>query len=528
MCKRIISIVLALIFVIMLVPMKNVYAEYEDYEDVYIPPGYSYYGAWRWAVNDKFYIGYFTSSPYVNGTEMMYSYADGGNAENIKTCLNYKLYGGSCLYYKFDSYEDMVLGLSSSDACSRLSVSTNSSTGYMRLTAYPDVYFSNFSVSSGDCIFNENRYSAKLIDTYLGRNNNNSGYLVGAVVGSHDVSGFSEWFLNENKVNDLVNIGFSVSTDKVNDIIAWWDKYGGSTYAIGLGLPSLITITAINNLSITLVERVVYTLDSLYLQYLNYKKTQDIVLITPDNITHPHHRNPDIDYDLTVDKDGDTDIIVILREILRVLINLPSDISTYFNYIELYLDAILIDFNRILDSNINNIIDFDDINLNIDNINKICNDLTIKISDIIDIIDLLPDLPENVVDDYISKIDLLYEVKPEDNPILEFDNKISEKFPIIEQTQQIVSLEQFISEENRTPLITMKNPALLLDGDKSNDILLSDSTNTTTDITLIDFSEFDDILEVFKNILAFFIVLGYGHWLINFIPKLLAGYNESD
>lgn len=358
MKKRILSFFLAVaITLTVFVPVPALVSAdtYIPYEDVYIPDGYQYYGAWRWAINNKFYIGYFNSSPYVNGTEMMYSYADGGNPENVKTALNYKLYGGKCLYYKFDSYEDMVIALSSADACLRLCSSTNSSTGYMRLTAYPDVYFSNFSIDSGDCVFNENLYSSKLIDTYLGRDSNNSGYWVGAVVGSHDVSGFSDWFLRENKVNDLVNIGFSVTTDKVNEVINWWDKYGASSFSISIGLPALITITAINNLSLSLVERVVYTLDSLYLQYKNYCNSQDLGLIDPNknnNVHMPHHRVPvsdDSEYDLTTDSDDDDTIISILREILRTLIYLPSDISSYLSYIQTYLDAILIDFNRLLD-----------------------------------------------------------------------------------------------------------------------------------------------------------------------------------
>ena len=430
MKKRIFSFFLAFTILLSIIVPISVSADYIQFEDVYVPEGYSYYGAWRWSINDKFYIGYFTSSPYVDGTEMMYSYSDGGNPENVRTALNYKLYGGKCLYYKFDSYEDMVIALSSAEACQRLCSSSNSSTGYMRLTAFPDVYFSNFSIDSGDCVFNENLYSSKLIDTYLGRDSNNSSYWVGAIVGSHNVSGFTEWFLLENKINDLVNIGFSTTTDKVEDVIGWWDKYGATPYSISIGLPSLISITALNNLSISLVERVVYTLDSLYLQYKNYCNTQDIVLIDPsDNSMMPHHRLPvsdDSDYTLTTDFEDDDIIISLLREILRTLIYLPSDIYNYLGYLETYLDAILIDFNRL-------IVYIDSLPDHISS--SIYNFFVTPITDIITAINNIDggsDVIVDITDNSKDEVNLFF-----DDWATKFDTTLSNKFPILSQLQEL-------------------------------------------------------------------------------------------
>lgn len=345
---------------------------------------------------------------------------------------------------------------------------------------------------------------------------------------------FMEWFIANNKIEYLIGNGINVSLDHVSYLFDWWNNYGDNPITIALNLPKLLSNVNVISWDVSLAKRMVDCFENLYLQYqeyvakLAYGETRPVQGSTN---YMPHHRKENSDDTIVTDTEEDTTLIIILREIVRILIDLPESIRLAFVNVENRLNAVLVNMNNIvmyLDMLPDYIANSITNNLNIDDINLKIDDISIKISDLIDIFDVFPDIPQNIIDDYIDNIDVLYEVEPENNPIVEFEDKITEKFPIIEQSQQIISIEQFISEENKTPLITMKNPALLFDSDKSNDILLADSNNTSNEITVFDFSKFDDVLDVIKNVLAFFIIIGFGHWLINYIPKLLAGYNESD
>lgn len=127
----------------------------EEVTDVaYIPEGYNYYIAHKWGYNDYYYIGYYKEVPVIDG-----EHTDGGSY------ISYKL-NGSCLYYKFESFNDLQAFLYTGST--KLAVSSSVTNTFMRVDKEnTNFIYSNFDIkfSTGETYYTTNTFTNK--DSYF-------------------------------------------------------------------------------------------------------------------------------------------------------------------------------------------------------------------------------------------------------------------------------------------------------------------------------------------------------------------------
>lgn len=174
--------------------------------------------------------------------------------------------------------------------------------------------------------------------------------LYGIDVRDIDKQGFLQWFVSNNKIDDIKDCGLNIGNDRIEYLFDFWNKYKGHPLKMLSNLPILCFQLGLTSITYDCITSVAHRLDDLYLeyeQYLSKNASKQIEYKGP----HPHWRKTDdreADYTLTTDTTEDDTLISLLREILRTLIVMPEQISSYFSYLSVYFDSILIDFNRLL------------------------------------------------------------------------------------------------------------------------------------------------------------------------------------
>lgn len=174
---------------------------------------------------------------------------------------------------------------------------------------------------------------------------------VGIKIIDVDVSSFTEWIIENKRYQDILDCGLNVAQDKINYLVDWWSHYSNSTLSMVLHLPQLVANINIVDIDISLISSVCSCIDNLYIEYKNYLADMERKKIQYDHSYWPGHLtddNGDKDYTYVTDTDEDDVYTSLLREILRTISTLPDLIATKISYIQTYLDAILIDFNRLL------------------------------------------------------------------------------------------------------------------------------------------------------------------------------------
>lgn len=162
---------------------------------------------------------------------------------------------------------------------------------------------------------------------------------------------FIEWFISNNKIDYLISNGIDVSVEHVSYLFDWWNAYGDNIVTITLNLPKLISNINIINWDINLAKRLVDCFENLYIQYqeyvakLAYGETRPVQGSTN---YMPHHRRDDTDDTLVTDTEEDTTVVILLREIVRLLIDLPESIRLSFVSFENRLNAIITNMNNII------------------------------------------------------------------------------------------------------------------------------------------------------------------------------------
>lgn len=264
--------------------------------------------------------------------------------------------------------------------------------------------------------------------------------LYGIDVRDIDKQGFLQWFASNNKIDDIKDCGLNIASENVEYLFDFWNKYKGHPLKMLANLPFLCFHLGLTSITYDCITSVAHRLDDLYLEYEQYllkNASQQIEYKGP----HPHWRNTDdseADYTLTTDTTEDDTLISLLREILRTLIVMPEQISIYFSYLSVYLDSILIDFNRLLyfiDSLPSYIADSmqikftDDIQTIIDAINNISVDVPETPDTTINV--EIPDAKQTEVNLFFSDWNT------------RFTNKINEKVPVIGQLSELFNDEFF-------------------------------------------------------------------------------------
>lgn len=121
----------------------------------FIPEGYKYYICQQWERNGDYYIGFFKSFPVM--THDLYR-------EGLSSYYFYHVYASDSsnpLYYRFDSYDDMIGYLITNDSNSFEFVYEVNDTSYMRINSTSDkMFFCNFDFvfDDGELYFSRNPY----------------------------------------------------------------------------------------------------------------------------------------------------------------------------------------------------------------------------------------------------------------------------------------------------------------------------------------------------------------------------------
>lgn len=309
-----------------------------------------------------------------------------------------------------------------------------------------------------------------------------------------DKQAFIDWIITNNKHLLFVDYGISTSSDYVEDLINLYES--NNPVEFFSRIPSFLIDNQSIFSSVEVARGLFNLLDNLYQEYKLSQVSQIKQVDTNSNLL-PHHRI-DSSTDIYIENATDTIDIKILRDILKTLIQTPYTIYILFdNYL----------FN--LSSNISLIADY--------------------ISQLPDYLSTLQynkfaPLLENIGGDSIENItnyniQNLYTLNDEHNPLLNLEVNINNKFPIINQTNNLVDFDNYIVDSPTAPVFTMKKPTI------SNDMKI---ISTEEEIIFADFSKLSTFATIVKSIISVFFLFYFIKWLQNYIPKLLAGYNETD
>lgn len=368
MKKRILSFFLAVVIMFtVFVPVPDLV--FATTEDIFLPPDNS--------VNSLITVGLSVDKDYYNNISMqykdIYKKVVAEIREHIITVDSFNYSGDHYQVYipfiDIDDYEcelvvtNFELNWTMESGVLKLIPSTTSTQYSIYYIGFDSDY--NYMNHYGD-YSNVKRYAGSTEITFLpdfydiafpSDSEEESGRhkLYGVLVGQKvDKLGFFDWFEENNKIDYVKSCGFNLALSQIEFIIDWWAEYGSSPLRIVLGLPSLISKINIISWDISLATELVNIFDALYLEYQEYLKKDEreaIELQYPNGTLMPHHRtenyNPEDDK-LSTDLEDDDIIVSLLRDIRKILMYLPQDIATHLSYIETYLDAILIDFNRLL------------------------------------------------------------------------------------------------------------------------------------------------------------------------------------
>ena len=134
--------------------------EVEEERDIeltgFIPDGYSYYFCHQWDSNDDYYIGFYKSVPIMEKRTHIF----GG----ISYYKMFESDGSNPLYYRFDTYDDMIAYLVLNDASNVDYVYDRNYIEHMYINLSSErMLYSNFDVafSDGDLYYSKNAYTEK-------------------------------------------------------------------------------------------------------------------------------------------------------------------------------------------------------------------------------------------------------------------------------------------------------------------------------------------------------------------------------
>lgn len=174
--------------------------------------------------------------------------------------------------------------------------------------------------------------------------------LYGVNVNEVDKVGFLQWLQEFNKIEEIRDTGLNIANDKLTYLLDFWIKYKGRPLSMLANAPSLLWEINLTSITFDTITSFSSCLDNLYLQYQNYlserNSAEKVGILNPANL--PHHQRSISDTSLITDDVSDTTDISLLRDILRQIILLPDEISNNFGYLSVYLDGILVDFDRLL------------------------------------------------------------------------------------------------------------------------------------------------------------------------------------
>lgn len=313
-----------------------------------------------------------------------------------------------------------------------------------------------------------------------------------------DKQGFIDWIIENQKYMVFADYGITTATQYVDDIIDLYEEFNTSPLKFYTSIPGFLISNGSIFSSVDKAKQLFNLLDSLY-QEFKLSQQQKVFEVGTNNNLLPHQRvDPNTDNPIYIEDINDTLDIKLLREILKTLIQTPNIIYDLFDF---YL------FN--ISSNVSLIADY------IVQIPTYMTDLMYyRFLPLFDSIG--GDSIENITNYNIQN---LYTLNDEDNPLLNLEVNINNKFPIINQTNNLVNIDDYIVDSSTAPVFTMKKPTI------SNDMKF---ISTEEEIVFADFNELSTYSTIVKSIISVFFLFYFIKWIQNYIPKLLAGYNETD
>lgn len=230
--------------------------------------------------------------------------------------------------------------------------------------------------------------------------------------------GFIEWLISSGRWTE---IPFSIADSTLSPYVDYFSKYGGSGSMFVNNLNDFLSHYFESQVSNSVARQVLSKTKSLYAEYLRLKndtvgnhlvdKVNKIGSVDP--VTSTDNKT------LITDKDDDSTIISILRDILRSLLSLPSVFSDCTYLILNKLDSLNLTTNFVNDfsSDADRIID------SINNISVDVPDITVDVN--------ITDERQKEIDDFFTDWNLKY------------SNKLNEKIPVASQLSDLFSEDFF-------------------------------------------------------------------------------------
>lgn len=311
-----------------------------------------------------------------------------------------------------------------------------------------------------------------------------------------DKQKFINWIIDEKKYVVFGDYGVQNTSEFVNDIVNLYETYQKNPMKLFIEFPQFL----IKNGSIfSTYDKAKELINYISALYQEFKLERRPVIYEPELLPYifPQPWKDNSTNEIYIDDETDTTDISLLREILRVLIVMPQNIFNFFDY---YMYNISVNTSLLADY---------------------VAQLPIYMTDLLYY--RLSPLFENIGGDSIENItnyniQNLYTLNDEDNPLLNLEVNINNKFPIINQTNNLVDFDNYIVDSPTAPVFTMKKPTI------SNMKIIS----TEEEIIFADFSKLSTVSTIVKSIISVFFLFYFIKWIQNYIPKLLAGYNETD
>lgn len=312
-----------------------------------------------------------------------------------------------------------------------------------------------------------------------------------------DKQQFIKWIIDEEKYVVFGDYGIENTADFVDDIVNLYETYQKNPLKLFIEFPSFL----IKNGSIfSTYGKAKELINYISALYQEFKLERRPIIYQPELQPYlfPKPWIDDSPNEKYVDTLDDSVEIGLLREILRAIIVTPQNIFNFFDY---YMYNISVNTSLLSDY-----------------VAQLPNYLTELMYN------RFSPLFENIGGDSIENItnyniENLYTLNDEHNPLLNLEVNINNKFPIINQTNNLIDFDNYIVDSPTAPVFTMKKPTI------SNDMKI---ISTEEEIIFADFSKLSTFSTIVKSIISVFFLFYFIKWIQNYIPKLLAGYNETD